>query len=68
MQQKVAETIVVSNIDRRARMQQIGQQHIGRELLGWSDGSARIIGAAEISLHVNEIRIRDRRVVVQNQT
>src|SRR6266571_6444618 len=66
MQGQVAETIVVADIDRRPRMQQIGQQHIGRELFCWRDRAA--VEAAEVGLQIEETGIGERRVVIEDQT
>src|SRR6266478_1553416 len=64
-QNEVAVTVVVSDIDGGARMQQIGEKHIGGESFGRRNGSA--VEAAEVGLQIEEIRIGNRGVVIQDQ-
>ncbi len=67
-QRQVREAILISEINRRARMQEVSEQHVGGELLGWHKRAIGVVGAAEAALRVEKIRIRERRVVIENQT
>ena len=66
-QREVGVTVVVAKIHGRARMQKIGQEHIGRKLLRGRERPAGVIKAAEASLHIEKLRVGDCRVVIENQ-
>src|SRR6266702_6691553 len=53
-QVEIAIAIVVSEINRRTRMQQISEKHVGRELLGGRERPIDVIGAAQTSLQIEQ--------------
>src|SRR6266446_1255440 len=66
-QVEIAIAVVVPEINRRTGMQQISEKHVGRELLGGRERPIDVIGAAETPLQIEELRVGDGGVVVQNE-
>src|SRR6266436_2719030 len=55
VQGEVGEAVVITKIDGRARMQEIGQKNIRRKLLGRGERAVNGIRAAETPLHIEPV-------------
>src|SRR5260370_1093886 len=64
---EIGVTVVVAHVYGGAGMQRIREENISRKLLSGRERSVRVIGAAETSLHVEELCVSDGCVVIQNQ-
>ena len=64
VERKIAETVVVADVESRAGVEEVGEEDVGRELFGGRDGAAGV--AAEIGLKIKQLVVRKGGVVIED--
>ena|SRR5438045_3058402 len=65
IEREIAESVVVTNINCRARMQKVRQQNVGSELFCWRKRPSGV--TSKICLQIQELLVGERSVVIENK-